>query len=271
MALIEESSENVAEIRYRFGADKGTWVTTSLDTYSNIIQVKEYSGTTLLVQKDFYYTSFKLLTSTEAAGNWAETGDGAVSVENNAWLDGSTEVLRNTYTYSTGSSIIADSTTNIGDVSDWVGSDCDEGYVTVWLRFSDYSNVTGVTLRIGSSSSDYRSVTVYSGESYNSYVANNVWFPIVFDLSTGSDTGTPDGSAVDYLALVFTIASGTDETVDISCFYAAKESTTVVAGETFYEIGRVTSAWQSEGVTNESNYGYDADENSYVIVRSVGY
>jgi hypothetical protein len=79
------------------------------------------------------------------------------------------------------------------------------GVVFLAINTPSASNLTSLNLRIGSDSSNYTSVTQTTGF-LGSWTANN-WLLVAFDLSTGSDTGTPDYSALDYVRITVTHAA----------------------------------------------------------------
>jgi len=269
MPMQQGSSEDIREPRIHFDAEDGYQIVTEMNSYGDVTKKEYLDGATKIVEQIEYYASFKILDAMSVVGNWTETGDGALSVNTNGWLDGTTDVLRNTYTFSGGTSTIADSTTNHGDLSNWIGASCDQGYVTILADFSDFSNVTSVECRIGSSSADYRSVILYSGVDYTT---NDRWFGLIFDLSAGSSTGTPLGTAVDYVAFIFTIAAGTSQTIDMTSLMVCKENSTKISGEDFYDIRRETREFTSESKIYEYEFVYDAAaEESYYTKITGGY
>lgn len=237
------------------------------DTYGNITQTITYDGSTNVVQQDIYMASYKELLNMDDVNNWVETGDGALA-QNAADFPDGTNVLRNTYTYSGGTSSMADATTNHGDISDWVGAGCTTGYVSVFAQFSDYTNITSIELRIGSSDANYRTVTLAKSTNWE---ANSKYWPLEFDLSGGSDEGTPDGSAVDYIALVITIASGTSKTIDFARMMLCKESTTKIGSEDFFDTRRITETYSRESKTLSYIYFYDDDNLLHTYTRGGGY
>jgi len=267
MGMQQGDSEDIRQVRIHLDAENSIDTVYSYDTYGNITQSITYDGTSIIKQVDVYYASYKLLSDMEDVDNWVETGDGVLSDNIGGFPDG-TDTLRNTYTYSGGTSKVEDTTTNHGDISAFIGSNCDNGYVSAFISFSDFTNVTSVELRIGSSSADYRSVTLYSGTDYN---ANNKFFPLEFDLSSGSTTGTPAGTAVDYVGLIYTIASGTSQTIDMRALMVYEESSTTIAGQDFFNIRRQDETWSAESKTYSYIIFYDEDENIHGRKLNGGY
>jgi hypothetical protein len=83
------------------------------------------------------------------------------------------------------------------DLSDYE----DVGVVFVAIRTPSATNLTSVTLKIGSSASAYNNVSVTEGF-LGAWKADQ-WTLLAFDFSTASQTGTPDWSAIDYAELTF--------------------------------------------------------------------
>ncbi len=93
-------------------------------------------------------------------------------------------------------------TQSFGDLSAYLTDTT--GVVGIWVYVSTTSDITAMTLRIGSSSSDYVEVSgrVFSQSGFTLLVAG--WNYVIFRLSTGAVTGTPNWTAVDYERLVIT-------------------------------------------------------------------
>lgn len=100
--------------------------------------------------------------------------------------------LRTTFTgASTG--YIEKTLTNSIDLSSYQGV----GVVFLAVNIPLTSALTSIALRIGSDNSNYSEITQTTGF-IGSWIANN-WLLVAFDLSTATDTGTPDFSAIDYV------------------------------------------------------------------------
>lgn len=84
----------------------------------------------------------------------------------------------------------------------------DIGALFNWLKFPDVTRLTSVSLRWGSDSSNYWSKTVTS-PSDRSEFESNAWTLQSFDWASATATGTPDASAIEYVAVVFAYTTGT--------------------------------------------------------------
>lgn len=94
-------------------------------------------------------------------------------------------------------------TINQADISSYEGV----GVAFLAVYIPSVSNLTSISLKLGSSVSDYYSVSATSGFT-GAWTANN-WLLVPFDFSTASTTGSPDWENVDY-AQVSIVASGTE-------------------------------------------------------------
>lgn len=93
-------------------------------------------------------------------------------------------------------------TQSFGDLSSYLTNTT--GVVGVWVYVATTSDITAMTLRIGSSATDYVEVSgrVFSQAGLTLLIAG--WNYVIFRLSTGAVTGSPDWTAVDYERLVIT-------------------------------------------------------------------
>lgn len=91
---------------------------------------------------------------------------------------------------------------NSADISDYQGI----GVAFLAVNIPDTTTLTSINLRIGSSASDYYSVT--STSSFTGAWTSDNWQLVAFDFSTASTTGTPDWDNADYVQINI-VASGT--------------------------------------------------------------
>jgi hypothetical protein len=101
-----------------------------------------------------------------------------------------------------GASATLINTTSRGDLSAYLTNTT--GVVGIWIYVSSTTNITAITLRIGSSAGNYCQVSgVICGVGTLAFPATG-WNYVIFRLSTGTITGSPDWTAVDYTRLAFT-------------------------------------------------------------------
>ena len=257
------SSQDVKSINIRDGTNNGQTITTGIDAYGNITEETEYDGSTISAVKNLYYGSFKLLDDLALVGNWIGSADeDSIAVNSGGWLDGTADVLTVTYTDSTHTTTITDATTSHGDISDYIGAVCDEGYVMLLVKCSDFSNIDTLQLKIGDSSANYQYVSLSGSAVSNSWTSNDNWYGLIFDLSAGSTQGSPDGTAIDYVQLNWTTTSGTAETIDIKDLYVCSETTTLIAGNDLYDLRRQKLTYSYEGKIINTEYVFESEEES---------
>lgn len=95
------------------------------------------------------------------------------------------------------------STYSYGDLSTYTGANSgsvSEGVVGIWVWVDDETDINSISLKIGSSASDYIEKT---GEFIG--FRNNGWNYIVFKLADGTTTGTPDWTSVDYIQITMNL------------------------------------------------------------------
>ncbi len=160
----------------------------------------------------------------EVVGNWADGGGTATfslsQNSNTTYIQVGSYSLKCDWTGGTGDASILDSTTSLGDLSAYTGQSSgtpSQGTVGLWVYLAAATDLTGdITLKIGSGASNYTETTGREYTSSNVYgleIATWVtgWNYVMFDLDGGSETGTPDWTAVDYVNIEFNTntASGT--------------------------------------------------------------
>ena len=95
-------------------------------------------------------------------------------------------------------------TTSMGDLSAYTGAASGNpttGTVGVWLYLQS-GELTSVTLRIGSSASNYTEIAGVKTYTDSTDVQDG-WNYWVFRLKNGTETGTPNWTAVSYIRLAF--------------------------------------------------------------------
>ena len=128
------------------------------------------------------------------------------------------------------------------------------------LRLPDGStstNLTSVTLKLGSSASAYSSVTATTGF-LAAWGAGN-WLLVPFDFSTTTDTGTPNWAAINYVQLSFA-HTGTFTNIRVGDLFISQPSAyQILYGSAgFFRIGTTVStsitAVTDEIILNDSAY-----------------
>lgn len=141
-----------------------------------------------------------ILDQMNATTGWTAAGTASNLAQDTSSFWQSPSSLRFNVTTGTGTLTKA---INQADISSYVGV----GVAFLAVYIPSTTNLTSITLKLGSSASDYYSVT--STAAFTGAWTPNNWLLVPFDFSTASTTGTPNWAAADY-AQVSIVASGTE-------------------------------------------------------------
>ena len=143
--------------------------------------------------------------SLTANGAWSASGDASnLTIDDVIFDEGNGSLNFDT---SAGTSLIlTNSTLNSLDLEDLQN----QSHLTMKVWLPTITNFTSIRIRLGSSSADYweKTETVPAGNR-DLEVGKNIF---AFRWADGTETGTPDYSAVDYLQIVITYSSATTDT-----------------------------------------------------------
>lgn len=194
------------------GVSRPIWDFTVKTNQSNFDRTKSYytngtraafqynNGTPIIRIVTQGTTPQVLLDSMNATSGWTAAGTASGLAQDTASYWQAPASLRFNVTTGTGT---LTKTINQADLTSYVGV----GVAFLAVYIPSVTNLTSITLKLGSSASDYYSVTSTTGFT-GAWTANN-WLLVPFDFSTASTTGTPDWSAVNYTQ-VSIVASGTE-------------------------------------------------------------
>lgn len=194
------------------GVSRPIWDFTVKTNQSNFDRTKNYytngtraafqynNGTPIIRIVTQGTTPQVLLDSMNATSGWTAAGTASGLAQDTASYWKAPASLRFNLTTGTGT---LTKTINQADLSSYAGV----GVAFLAVYIPSVTNLTSITLKLGSSASDYYSVTSTTGF-IGAWTANN-WLLVPFDFSTASTTGTPDWSAVDY-AQVSIVTTGTE-------------------------------------------------------------
>lgn len=126
------------------------------------------------------------------------------------------------------------------------------GAAFAYVKINDITNITNFIFRIGSSTSAYHSKTVTAQHDGTAFV--NGWNLLRFDLTSLTDTGTPNDDAITYVALYMTKdaakVSETDYKIDHIVLRKGK----------IYNVDYYTKyGWQSSAAAYKENSTADTD------------
>lgn len=164
---------------------------------SNGIYTQWNTGVKSLRIEAPFLTAPVQLSSTSSTTDWtATTGASNLSLDSTNYVAGGGALVFN---LDAGSSTgyIENSSLTALDLS----SHLNQSTLFTWVYLPTGSDITSVTLRWGSSSSDYYSYTATSNQQGTSF--QNGWNLVAFPWVSASTTGTPDVESIDYVRVTF--------------------------------------------------------------------
>lgn len=172
----------------------------------NMIALEEYNGLKFLkvvadISNDKTIVASQLDSLTSGGGTWALFGDGEnVAKDSDDFIRGAGSVKYGISSAGGTTAGIANSGLNSIDISDdFLGG---LGAMFVYAYITDTTNITNFIARIGSDTSNYHTITVTTDHAGNAFT--NGWNLLRFNLTSMTDTGSPDDSAITYIALYMT-------------------------------------------------------------------
>jgi hypothetical protein len=187
--------------------------------YGRQMAVAYDGGTQYLVfrESDGASSVLNACSSLTEDGTWAVSGDGSgLATDESIVSDGPTS-LRFDVTGSGGTTTLTCSGMEAKDVSAY-----EKGYafIDLYVPRTNVTTLASVTLDIGSDASNYLSVTATTRHRGDAILGG--WGKIGFDLTTRTDTGTPDLEAVTYIRMTLDHGtSGTDGTYRVDSVFLA--------------------------------------------------
>lgn len=149
-----------------------------------------------------YVTLSTLDSTTAGGGTWSAFGNAStVAADSNNYVEGGGSL---SFTLTSGGTTagIVNSTLTSTNISKYTA----DGSVFAWTYIVATANVTNFILRIGSSAAAYHQITVTTQADGSAFQVG--WNLLQFQLVNTSDTGTPDDTAMTYIALYMTKSSG---------------------------------------------------------------
>lgn len=190
------------------GISRPAWETTTKTTQQQFDRLKGYA--TRNISSTFEYQNGVPIIRVKAPlPNQDATIDPMTSVGN--WVASGTAsglTVDNTVYYQSPASLRFSLTSGAGLLTETLSSplelESNEGVGVAFLALyvpSNASNITSITLKLGSDSSNYSSVTVTAP--FIGTFTDNLWQLVAFDFAGATNTGTPDWTAIDYVQVTF--------------------------------------------------------------------
>lgn len=181
----------------------------------NVATFKYINGSPIIqINTNVTIPQASLDTMTETTG-WTNGGSAGTLYEDTAVYYQEPSSIRFTLTGSSAGTLTK--SISLQDLSSYQGV----GVAFLAVYIPDYSTLTSITLKIGSDSSNYSSVTRTDGF-LGSFTSNN-WLLVDFNQANATDTGTPDWSAINYAELTFN-HTGTQTNIRVGDLFISQPS-----------------------------------------------
>lgn len=235
------------------------------------IAIDDYNGQRVLyIASD---SNSKLITIAEldtlasgASSNWLVFGDGETLAKDDAdFINGAGSLKWNISSAGGTTAGIYNANITSYDISDYLGG---TSSYFVYTKINSVTNITSYSLRFGSSSTVYHTKTVTTQHDGTTFVAG--WNLLRFDVSSLTDTGTPDDTAITYHAIFMTKDAGKVSETDY------KFDWLVLAKGEIHNINYYsTYGWQSSAAAYKQNSTSDTDllvanEQEYALIIKQG-
>ena len=236
-------------------------------TYSRVFDINKSNNTAPIFNIQFY-SSIKTINYSSGLLQPTVLVNGAISLtDNGTWSGTNVSSLENdsvNYVYANGSvkfTIDAASPATLectGMAAVDLTRDYNQGSEFVYVYLSAPSTVTSIAYRWGSSNANYysRSVTVqFDGTAFQTG-----WNLLKYDWNGATVTGTPDYTAIDYIALVFTTDGTLQNNVRVNNF-TSKLGTIydLVYYSKFLFRDSITGAYKEETTDDEDLVNLDTE------------
>lgn len=141
------------------------------------------------------------------------------------------------------------------------------GVVFVFAYLTDKTNVSNFILRLGSNNSNYHQKTITTQHDGTAFVTG--WNLLRFDLTSLTDTGSPDDDAITYAAIYFTKTAGKVSETDYRFDWLVLKRGVIHEVRYYSKFGWQTSAGAyQENSTNDSDLLVaDTDEFELFVLK----
>lgn len=204
------------------------------------------------------------LDSLTANGTWTGFGDGTnLSVDTYQKIKGNASIAWDISAAGGTTAGITASNVSTFDLTNYKSY----GSVFVWAYITSVTNLTNYILRLGSSSSNYYSMTVTTQNDGTAFVAG--WNLLRFDFNGKSTTGTPVDASGAYVAVYMTKTSGkiseTSYRFDWICLKRGNINNLVYYSKYMWQSSGGT--WKANSTASSDYLNVDEDEFPIVVER----
>jgi len=224
-----------------------SWIGDNLLAFSENSMVRK-----LLISRpidDSSVTISELDSLTSGGGTWSEFGDGDnVTQDSDNFVKGSGSLNWDIDDAGGTTAGIVNSTLTTYDITDYLST----GSIFCWAYITSATNLTNYIIRVGSSSSNYYTITITTDSGGNAFAAG--WNLLRFDFINKAETGTVDPDACDYLALYMTKATAKVSETDYRFDWIVMKK-----GDHYNVLYYSKYGWQNTGGTWIENATADTD------------
>ena len=175
---------------------------------AGLVAIDDYNGSRVLRLASRVDSKTLVIAELDAlnsgGGDWALFGDGEnVAADDSDYVKGAGSLKFGLSSAGGTTAGIQSSNVTSHDISGYLGG---TSSYFVWFKINSATNLTNMILQFGSSDSVYHEKTVTAQADGTAFVTG--WNLLKFDVSSLSDTGTPDDTAITHYALYMTKTSG---------------------------------------------------------------
>lgn len=194
--------------------------------------------------------------STTSNGTWTAGGTASgLTTDNVNYVSGGSSLQFN---MTAGTGYLENSTISSTNINSWLN----QGNLFLYTYLPTASTVTSVTLRWGSSSSNYYTQTATVNQSGNSFI--NGWNLLSFPWSTATTVGSPDATKITYLRVSW-VSTGAQTAMRLDNIVARLGSIFNIMYYSKYLFKDATTGGWQETITDDSNI-INLDTESYNLL-----
>lgn len=222
---------------------------------TNMIALHEYDGTKVLkiaadIDDDQVIVA-ELDSLSSGGGTWEAVGDAEnLTVDSDNYVKGGGSINWDIGSGGGTTAGIKNTSLNSFDLDDdYLGGN---GALFVWVYLNSATDVTNFILRIGSGESAYHQKTITTRHDGTAFVAG--WNLLRFDLTSLSDTGSPDDDAITFISIYMTKDAGKVSETDYRFDWIVLKK-----GEIHEVLYYSKYGWQSSAGAYKENSTDDSD------------
>lgn len=221
---------------------------------ADMIAIDDYNGSRILkiaanIDDDTIEIS-SLDSLTAGDGTWTAFGDAeSLAADTDDYVKESGSIKFNISSAGGTTAGIQNTGLNSLDITDYLGGNSS---IFIWHKINSATNITNYILRIGNDASNYYSKTITTKHDGTAFEAG--WNLLRFDLTSLTETGSVDDTAIDYVAVYMTKTAGKVSESDYKFDYLVLKR-----GEIHRIVYYSKYGWKTSGGTYIENSTDDSD------------